>query len=405
MLVKRLKNKLQSVKMRIEFRYFRSQVNSNTWSEHERHINGCIALAKQHLNQALNNDPIYLKSEQLRLKAMSSFKNRYKENDGLRVMLHVPSTRASPGGASIFRSWLDGLRFLGVRAIELHWDSDTSNAIREFHPSVLFTSDHKTYTEQFDWDFIRRYRAHSPMAVILTSSHEHDGNSSNLVRLKQARNRGVSLFVSFRDDEYIQNWLQEWWENGFKVISIPFSANPLIYSYVPTSEKPLDYVFLASSNLTEKFERYKQYLLPIFRRYRGVINGLGWGQDELILAREYHRFIYSMAKIGINLHIPTSIRLVSEINERTYILACCGLFQLTDKPKTLNQVFGTNAIVSADNPRKYVEKFEYFINHPEERLPFILRSLESVYDSHTIFHRMDKFVKKLLTLEELRPVL
>ena len=108
-----------------------------------------------------------------------------------------------------------------------------------------------------------------------------------------------------------------------------------------------------------------------------------------------------MAVIGINLHLPISLEQVSEVNERTYILACCGLFQLTDAPKSLYQVFKPDAIVSADTPSEYQDKFEYYLRRPEARLPFILKSLEGVYAGHTIFHRMDQFVRKLLSLSQL----
>jgi spore maturation protein CgeB len=178
----------------------------------------------------------------------------------------------------------------------------------------------------------------------------------------------------------------------------------LIYSYIPHAEKPLDYVFLASSN-SDKRQRYWQYLRPIFKNYRGVINGPGWGQDDLILGREYHRFLYAMAAIGLNLHIPVSLEKFSEINERAYILACCGLFQLTDRPQSLGRVFPSDAIVCADSPAEYKDKFEHYLRHPDERLPFIQRSLDCIYTKHTIFHRMDMLIQKLMATDELKPIL
>jgi len=400
----RLAGKLRSVSRRVALELLRRQVRPETWRDHARYIQACKSLANQPVPQALQDDPIYAASERLRRQAMAFFADRYKAQTGLRVMIHVPSPQSSMGGASLFCNWVDGLRFLGLETAGLPWGSDTTTAIELFRPTVLFTSDHSTYTDQFDWDFIRRYRARAPLALVMTASHEHDRNTPNVVRLEQAQRRGVSFFVSFREPEYIQAWLGEWRERGFEVVSIPFAANPLIYFYVPTTEKPLDYVFLASSN-PAKLGRYRQYLLPIFRRYRGVVNGPGWGQDQLILTRDYHRFLYAMAAIGINLHIPVSLEQFSEVNERTYILACCGLFQLTDAPKTLHRLFKPDAIVSADTPSAYREAFDFYLHRPEARLPFILKGMECIYTGHTVFHRMDQFVQKLLSLDELRPVL
>jgi len=394
-MISKLANIFRSIMLQTSFELFRRQIPVQTWQEHPHFIDLCKSMIWDIDTHAVQNDPIHVLSESLRQKTLASFLNKYKEKSYLRMMIHLPSPKMSMGGASLFMNWIDALRFLGIETKELGWGCNTSAAISAFRPSVLFTSDHSSYTDQFDWEFIQLYRKYNPLIIMQTASHQHDGNTRNSTRLAKAKRRGVNFFVSFREPEYIQAYFQEWKGFGFEILSIPFSANPLIYYYISVQKKPLDYVFLASNNY-EKFGRYKDYLLPIFRRYHGVINGPGWGQDELILSRDYHRFLYALANIGINLHIPISLERVSELNERTYILACCGLFQITDKPKILERVFMPGSIVSADNPSDYLEKFSYYLRHEEERQPFIIKSMECVYNGHTIFHRMDSLIKKIL---------
>jgi len=101
--------------------------------------------------------------------------------------------------------------------------------------------------------------------------------------------------------------------------------------------------------------------------------------------------------VGINLHIPTSLDLFTEINERTFILACCGTFQLCDAPQVLRHFFPETAVVAADTPAEYAEKFAHYLRHPDQRVTFQLESLRAVYHSHTNFHRMDTFLCRVET--------
>ncbi len=86
--------------------------------------------------------------------------------------------------------------------------------------------------------------------------------------------------------------------------------------------------------------------------------------------------------------------MIGEINERVYSLACCGTFQLTDHPKSLTRIFDTpESMAYVDTPDHYYEAFLHYLNHPEERTPFIISGMKKTFESHTIFHRMDKLVQ------------
>ena len=86
-----------------------------------------------------------------------------------------------------------------------------------------------------------------------------------------------------------------------------------------------------------------------------------------ILDRKYHKYFYNLATIGLNLHIPSQISNSSEINERTYSLACNGTFQIIDNPKAINILFPeVNKVVTSDSPKEYIDKFEYYLNNPNE---------------------------------------
>ena len=370
---------------------FRRCLPKRLWHEHEAWLAVCRGLAAQRLPADEAAGPVFALSQRLRSQTLEAYREKYTGRTDLRVLLHVPPAVSSMGGNSLFSNWFDGLRHMGVACAILETGKPANDVIEQFKPTVFFTSDHGSYLRWIDWSRLRTHRDRCPMALVLTASAEHDGNTPAGPRLKQARERQVDFFVSFREPEYIDEHLGAWTREGYDVLSVPFSANPTLQFHVPFEPKPLDFVFLASIN-QEKAVRYWRYYSRFLPKYRGVINGPGWGQDDLILARPYHAHAYALGAVGINLHIPTSLDLLTEINERTFILACCGVFQLCDSPQVLRRFFPKTAVVSADNPTEYAEKFAYYLKNPERRLSYQIESLKTVYNGHTIFHRMTTFL-------------
>jgi len=391
-----LRNRVQRLARKAAAVTFRYRMPKRLWDEHASWLATCKGLSRLPLPADDAAGPVFALSQRLRRESLDAYRDKYAKRPDLRVLIHLPPAAASMGGNSLFSNWLDGLRYMGVPCEPVETGQTTNNHIERFKPTVFFTSDHVSYLRWIDWPRLRAYRERRPMALVLTASAEHDGNTPARPRLKLARERGVDFFVSFREAEYITEHLSDWTREGFDVLSIPFSANPTGQFHVPFEPKPLDYVFLASIN-PEKAPRYWAYFSGLLPKYRGVINGPGWGQDGLMLARPYHPYMYALGAVGINLHVPISLNLLTEINERTFILACCGAFQLCDAPQVLRRFFPETAVPSATSPAEYSEKFAYYLKQPDARMPFQLESLKAVYAGHTIFHRMTIFLERALT--------
>ena len=63
-----------------------------------------------------------------------------------------------------------------------------------------------------------------------------------------------------------------------------------------------------------------------------------------------------------------------------------------DNPLALNDFFSSKSIVVANNSKDYFEKLNYFLNNPKEKYSYQYNSLVDIYESNTIFHRMDKLI-------------
>lgn len=340
------------------------------------------------------NSIIKDKSEKLRKQTFLKFKNQFSQYD-IKILIHIPN-EFSMGGQSVFQNWSDGLTFQGIKTKYIPWNRPFNSIIDRFKPDVIITSDHSLYLNQFDWDYIKSYREKHKLILILTASHEKEGNSSNQLRLENAKLKNVDFFISFQNEDFIRTNYSDWENYGYDILSVPFSGNPLIYQYTEI-ENYYDFSFLGSSN-PEKVYRYYKYFSKIFHNYNGIIFGPGWNLSKYkILDRKYHKYFYNLASIGLNLHIPSQISNNSEINERTYSIACNGTFQIIDNPKALKLLFPeVDKVVTSGSSKEYIDKFEYYLNNPSERIPYTLYGLEQIYNQNTIFHRMDKFVNYLI---------
>jgi len=329
-----------------------------------------------------------------------NLEGKYAGSSAPRILIQVPSGLHSPAGYSLFNNLIDGLRFVGIAARSLGWDETIASALKEFRPTVLLASDNADYLGRIDWDTVAEYKRSGGLLIGLTASLEEYGNTPLGPRLKWAQTHGVDFYYSFRAPEYIES-RQEYdafADAGYQILSVEFGANPLLYRPVPGVARDIDYVFLGSSN-ADKWDRYIKYFEPIMKGRTGFIDGPGWPRvRDFSFRRERDRFIYARAKVGLNLHIDNQIRWASELNERTYMLAACGVPQVIDRPGLLQRRFSDDAMFVGDSPEEYRQMFEFALDDRGEATRRAMKAQSEVLEAHTIFHRADQLVQRLVGL-------
>jgi hypothetical protein len=347
-----------------------------------------------------SDQTIVKKGFELRQKVMGEFKDKYT-NEAMKIMIHLPSKESSPGGYSLFSNMAESFKFIGIKTELLFVGEDIKEKLNQFQPTILLSSDHKNYTSKIDWNVINEYKKSHNLQVGLTASIEEYGNTPLKQRLNWAKSVGIDFYYSFRAHEYFNARAEyiPFFDYGYKILSVEFGANPLLYFPLPNIDKDLDYLFLASSN-SDKQKRYIEWLSTILILYTGFISGSGWHKANKWPSMNANNFLFSRAKIGINLHIENQINFASELNERTYILAACGVPQLVDNAKLLEHRFSSEAMFIASTPKEYGELFEYMLNSPDECQKRALIALEEVYTKHTTFHRADGFIQQLKIKKE-----
>ena len=316
----------------------------------------------------------------------------------LRILVHLPDFEWSPGGYSLFGNMISSLNFLGIPAEPLKWGESLQAALGRFEASCILTSDHESFLNRIDWDIFASPEEKNTAAPgtdrLPGWRWEYSVGGAACVGAKARC--GLLLQLSGRRIRSRQRSLQRFLPARLPGFSVEFGANLLHYYPVEKTLEDLDYVLLASSN-PDKLERYLRYLGPILRKYKGFIDGPGWKRVSRYAPARTHRYLYSRGRVGINLHIPSSIESQNELNERTYILAACGVPQVIDKAQLLPQRFSSGCFFVAASPSDYLDAFVSALREPQMAREKARHALEEVFARHTTYHRMDAFVRNLKT--------
>lgn len=385
------------------FRRFEHAIHPDTWRLRDQ----IILWADEHaVNADLYEtaeayaaaaDPVVRQGHELVESLKNAFRNRFVSQDGMRILVHLPGAVVSPGGYSAISNIMQSLTFIGVPVRCFGDEGVTGQLLTEFRPTVLLVGDYKPFLAAIDWNAIEHYRKRNRLIVGLTASLEEYGNSPLSERLIWAGGHDIDFYFSFRSQRYVtlRREYAPIFDAGYRILSIEFGVNPLVYYPVPVVGRDINYVFLASSN-RDKLPRYISWLGPLFSEYPGVIDGPGWfGAGNFAFNADRDRYVYSRAKVGINLHLEEQITWACELNERTYMLAACGTPQLVDNPKLLGEYFSVDAFFVASSPREYTDLFRELISAPESCQGAVLNAQREVFERHTTFHRADGFVREL----------
>jgi len=332
---------------------------------------------------------------QLRQTVCATFLNQY-QHSGERILIHVPSAESSPAGYSLFTNLAECLNYMGVPTAILDWGDDSKSLLNTFKPTVLLTSEHDSYLNQIDWDDVKQYKENQLLKVGITAPLLENDVAPNTPKVQWAKENQIDFFYSFRDAQYLttQAVYQELIDQGFPLLCLPWGANILRYYPVGGLERDLNYVLIASRK-----REHILYLREISKRYAGFIDGPGWNHiKDFRFNRDRDRFIYSRARVGLNVHLPEQLHAVYELNERTYQLAACGVPQLIDHPQLLDKTFSKAAVFVADNPAQYTELFEELMHNPQLGEKAALIAQQEVFANHTTFHRAQAFLNALNTL-------
>jgi spore maturation protein CgeB len=200
-------------------------------------------------------------------------------------------------------------------------------------------------------------------------------------------------------DPYIVRTLRSKLGNE-RVHLLPICCDPLLHrtvSLTPQEQREYGCDLTIAGNLYAYriclLDQFQDYDLKIWgRQHRWLRHPLCAKQTgRVVLGLEKSKAMRA-AKIVLNNNHYANIE---GINKRTFEMAGCGAFQLTDAPGIAAAFVPGREIITFDSKQDLKDKVDYYLAHPEERAEIAERAQRRAHAEHTFADRWQKLLEIL----------
>ena len=379
--IRKFRSLFQLIPAKIKCRYIRKYYIKNEHRKNTGFQNDFANIAMINLTQ------------ELREKAIAENKQKYAQKP-YRFLFHLPESGV---GIVWFKDLIQILEHTGISCTSVAYDDPAFKTIwNEFQPNVFISVDMPKILEVLDLEFIRQYKKAHGCIRLFTPYPKYrfpkqEMSKEDRWRLELAlAGKTADAYFCMYVDEYWKMFQSEWDQAGFKYLALPHACNPL-YQYPREGQKKYDY-FMATSYGPERVRVTWDYMKPIFQNYYGLWAGPDWGFGLGRIAADQLPQYYAESKIVPNPLASQLIKYPMEITERTFSAMASGAFQITDWTQVTNQFFMEDELVQVHGREEFLEKFDYYLKHTEERNTVLVKGIKRLYKDHTYFNRIDRLI-------------
>lgn len=225
--------------------------------------------------------------------------------------------------------------------------------------------------------------------------------TQDIRKLERLRDAGLLHFVFTQlSDRNVERFYYNYPRKlGIKPVALPLACDTFVY-YEPGEFNPefeFDIAFVGGW-WTSKGENLNKYILPLVEKYRCAVYGnepwpFSFYRGQI--NTDDVKYLLKQSKISPCIHEPIAVAHGFDVNERPFKVLGCGGFPICDGVREVFDFFGPDEIVYTESLDDYLEKVDYYIQHPERRLPIIERGKRRVLQEHTYIHRVQKILANL----------
>jgi len=273
---------------------------------------------------------------------------------------------------------------------------------------------------------------HRPDAVLVMNGL-HVFPPDHTEQIRAVRQLGIPTAIWFVDDPYVtdetpgiaasydivftheRSCIPLYQQVCPQVYHLPLAVDPHVFQPMrvpPEYQTDICFIGVAFWNRVRLFDEMASYL----QDKKVLIAGRHW--DRMTRYPDLARFVrsgwievpdtvkfYNGAKIVINLHRTTeagsdnrnSRNIGAEsINPRTFEIASCGAFQLTDVRAELPEHYEVGSEIAVfHSAADLMEKIDYYLHNDIERVKVAARGFRRTYQNHTFERRIGRLIQVL----------
>jgi spore maturation protein CgeB len=344
----------------------------------------------------------------------------------MKILYHHPNPETIYANRSIYQGFKNAFVDLGHEFHTLTAGDDMREMLDRISPDIFLTSSHFFYQKFINYSELRKYR---DRGLFVLTKVDFWNSPINKLRINEAKSLkddvktvelikegllGDAFFhVVEQGDERMDGFTQA---TGYEFHTIPLAADRILLSGQKFVERFKADVSFIGTYLPQKRQICEERLFPLQRLYDTKIYGQDWTwwDKGLGFAQKVGQYfnvpglksfrkpklqlhdegnIYRSSLISINIHEDYQRQFGGDCNERTFKVPFCGGFEITDDVACIRKYFAEDEMVIAESAKDWFEKIDYFVQHPDERLPLIEKGRARVARDHTYHNRVEMILR------------
>ncbi len=344
----------------------------------------------------------------------------------MKILFQIPSLYTIYAGRTIYYGYKHAFEDLGHEFKALTADDSPKKILSEFRPEIVFTSLNDYNLKYFPKESIKAYKGQgakifvnipfwkSPMSKLRINEAQSISDNYDYIKFIKSGDFGdVYYNICEQNDPRMDGFEKH---TGYKYYTIPLAADKMVLEKSKFMRKFASDISFIGTNLPERrnyldkniFSMREQYKIRLYGQDWTFLEKMqGWAQrggqyfnipflrsiQKPKLSLEDEGNIYASSIISINVHEEYQRRFGGDCNERTFKIPMAGGFEIVDNVECIKKYFKTGQeIILAKDKKDWFDKIDYYIKHPERRIPIIEAGRKRILREHTYHNRVNQLL-------------
>lgn len=259
-----------------------------------------------------------------------------------------------------------------------------------FQPDYFISNGNPIYTEQWDLDYLYRYKKRtSGFKIAVQPGPLHPS-------IAAVREWALDVYIIPRPVWHVKAFMWRWERDAVPILCLPYGCNRLAEPPKPKPRLVCDVGYAGNRNAPDKKDRINRMIASL--RDRGFscrLHGTGW-EDGWLPAEDLEP-LYASARVCVNVNQPGLVSGGHHVCERVFHVPGCGGILVTDDVRCTHDYFSEETGVFIVKDRDFLPTVRYVVNRvkedPEWEADMRRRAFQHTQAHHTWAHRAERLLR------------